>query len=159
MKAEDNGGSGGGGSSGSRSTKTCRDEKAINYKEYGTHKESLCVYSEETSEEESDKNNESDNDSKEVSKNIVRKINYKYVELDYFKDIILEKEVSLNRDFGYALKVKAEAGDDIYYRFIITNNSDKEIKGLNVIDTLAEELVIIELNDNTSYDDETRKVT
>jgi uncharacterized repeat protein (TIGR01451 family) len=145
------------GSSGSRSSKTCRDERALNYKAYGTHRESVCEY--KTSVSPVDSSSDSSIENPIPNTRVVRIINYKYVEVDYFRDIILEKKVSLRKDTGYGLRVNADTGDDIYYKFVVTNNSDKEISNLNITDTISESLELIELNDNTSYDDKKKEVS
>jgi uncharacterized repeat protein (TIGR01451 family) len=83
----------------------------------------------------------------------------KYVNASYFRDLIYKKTVSTNENKNYGLRVNIVAGDNLYYKLRFINNSEGKVKDFIFTDVIPQGLELVELNENISYNDETRVVT
>lgn len=98
-----------------------------------------------------------DNVEKVVQKKVVQKkvfqdeIVVKYTKATSFKDLIYKKTVSTSETKNYGLKVKANEGNNVFYKIRFVNNSDEIVKNFTFTETIPEGLEIVDLSGGVKY--------
>lgn len=101
----------------------------------------------------------SENSNYNLNEGIKENTIIKYVGLNSFKDLIYEKTVSKSENKDYASRVNVGVGDNVYYKLRFVNNSNEKIKNFTFTDVIPEGLEIVWVDENLSYNHQTRGVT